>query len=256
MNETWYAILEVSERASPEVIRAAWRSLIQRHHPDRNPAPAAAERARLVNDAYQLLSDPARRAAYDAELARLRQGSARQDSARPSNRPPIVVPPSAPASTTRPAAGRSSGSFWWFAVAMGGLIVFVWSALEPTPTAPAPAASLEVLRPPSVQSNIGAPPPTVLVERSPRPPLRLSFQEELTVQMACSRFQLAGDVANHQLCMTQQESISRATQALPDLSSLPFDVVLTMNMGCNDHQLRGDLAGYRACMHAQIARLR
>jgi len=64
-----YEILEVSPKASAEVIRAAYKSLMQRVHPDKSPAGAAiAERAAQIVQAYELLSDPIRRAAYDREL--------------------------------------------------------------------------------------------------------------------------------------------------------------------------------------------
>ncbi|MBI5430552.1 MAG: J domain-containing protein [Nitrosomonadales bacterium] len=67
----YYEVLEVSPKASPEVIKAAYKSLMQRYHPDRNPGNAeVAERSVLVGQAYEALSDPARRAAYDTELNR------------------------------------------------------------------------------------------------------------------------------------------------------------------------------------------
>ena len=67
-----YDILEVSHTASPEVIRAAYRSLMQRYHPDKNPGDKqAAERAVLVAQAYETLSDAERRAAYDQSLNEL-----------------------------------------------------------------------------------------------------------------------------------------------------------------------------------------
>ena len=63
-----YDILQVSPAADVLVIRAAYRSLIQRYHPDRNPGDAqAAEQAVLVTQAYELLADPQRRAAHDAQ---------------------------------------------------------------------------------------------------------------------------------------------------------------------------------------------
>lgn len=68
-NNSYYDVLEISQNASPEVVRAAYKSLIQRHHPDRNPNdPNVAERSALVVKAYQVLADPAARAAYDTEL--------------------------------------------------------------------------------------------------------------------------------------------------------------------------------------------
>lgn len=65
----YYEILEVSQNASPEVIKAAYKSLMQRYHPDKNPGNAGiAERALGVVQAYEVLSDPTRRAAYDSKL--------------------------------------------------------------------------------------------------------------------------------------------------------------------------------------------
>ena len=65
----YYEILEVSPNASAEVIRAAYKSLIQRYHPDKNPNDAkVAERASLVVQAYEVLSDSDRRSAYDLDL--------------------------------------------------------------------------------------------------------------------------------------------------------------------------------------------
>ena len=74
---THYDTLEISGQASPEVVRAAYRSLIQRFHPDRLPGDAsAAARAAAITAAYEVLSDPVRRAAYDEELAAGHAGAA------------------------------------------------------------------------------------------------------------------------------------------------------------------------------------
>jgi molecular chaperone DnaJ len=73
---TPYEVLEVSPNACDAVIRAAYRCLVQRWHPDRNPGDAAAgERLSLINQAYAVLADPVRRARFDrsAGLARLDQ---------------------------------------------------------------------------------------------------------------------------------------------------------------------------------------
>jgi DnaJ domain len=64
-----YDILQVSPVADAQVIRAAYRSLIQRHHPDHHPGNAEiAELAARITQAYELLADPKRRAEYDASL--------------------------------------------------------------------------------------------------------------------------------------------------------------------------------------------
>lgn len=66
---SYYEILEVSQNASQSVIRAAYKSLMQRYHPDKNPAdPSMAQKAILIANAFEVLSDPKRRNAYDLEL--------------------------------------------------------------------------------------------------------------------------------------------------------------------------------------------
>ena len=69
--KNWYAVLEVSESASPEVIRAAWRLLQRKYHPDKPGGNE--EQSKLINIAFDVLSDPDRRAAFDAELQRTRE---------------------------------------------------------------------------------------------------------------------------------------------------------------------------------------
>jgi len=61
-----YEVLGVSRNATPEEIKSAFRKLAAVHHPDRNQSDAGAhERFKAINAAYQCLSDPQRRAAYD-----------------------------------------------------------------------------------------------------------------------------------------------------------------------------------------------
>jgi len=62
----YYAILGVPRNATPEEIEEAYRRLAKEYHPDKNPSPEAEERFKLINEAYQVLSDPAKRAEYDA----------------------------------------------------------------------------------------------------------------------------------------------------------------------------------------------
>jgi curved DNA-binding protein len=62
----YYAILGVPRNATPEEIKEAYWRLAKEYHPDKNPSPEAEERFKLINEAYQVLSDPAKRAEYDA----------------------------------------------------------------------------------------------------------------------------------------------------------------------------------------------
>jgi DnaJ-class molecular chaperone len=67
---TLYDVLEVSPRASTQVIKAAYRCLAQSSHPDKHDGSAhASARAVRINRAYAILSDPALRARYDERLA-------------------------------------------------------------------------------------------------------------------------------------------------------------------------------------------
>jgi hypothetical protein len=91
----YYATLGVTPEAPPEVIKAAYRALAQKHHPDRNGSDSAAnEQTARINDAFRVLSDPDSRAAYDA--SRL--------NARPQ--PAAVPAPRAAAPVTANAAGH------------------------------------------------------------------------------------------------------------------------------------------------------
>lgn len=66
MAKDYYAILGVEADAPPEVIKKAFRRVARESHPDANPGDLAAEsRFRAAAEAYEVLSDPNRRAAYD-----------------------------------------------------------------------------------------------------------------------------------------------------------------------------------------------
>ena len=65
---SYYDVLQVAPGAEPDVIQAAYKRLAFRHHPDRNPDPAALETMKLLNEAYAVLSDPERRRLYDEQL--------------------------------------------------------------------------------------------------------------------------------------------------------------------------------------------
>ena len=60
-----YEKLGVPPTATADAIKLAYRKKAAQYHPDRNPAPEAALRFREAQDAYEVLSDPARRRAYD-----------------------------------------------------------------------------------------------------------------------------------------------------------------------------------------------
>jgi curved DNA-binding protein CbpA len=60
-----YKVLQVDSEAEDEVIQAAYRRLAQKYHPDVASGPEAAARMAGINAAWEILRDPAKRAAHD-----------------------------------------------------------------------------------------------------------------------------------------------------------------------------------------------
>ncbi len=66
--ENPYHILGVSPNATAEEIKKAYRSLAMRHHPDRSDHASAESRFNAIQKAYELLSDPKKRAEYNQSI--------------------------------------------------------------------------------------------------------------------------------------------------------------------------------------------
>ncbi len=69
--ETLYDVLEVSRKASKEVIEKAYKTLAKKYHPDLQASEDktnAEEMMKKINDAYSVLSDDKKRQQYDAKL--------------------------------------------------------------------------------------------------------------------------------------------------------------------------------------------
>ena len=91
---THYDNLNVSETAPDEVIRAAYKALAMKFHPDRNNGSAESRQImQVVNAAYAVLSDPWSRREYDKILLASRQGPpAQQDTFKKRQPPPQSAP--------------------------------------------------------------------------------------------------------------------------------------------------------------------
>ena len=66
----YYLLLEIDERATPVEIKRAYRAAMKRIHPDRarpEERDVAEQHARMLNEAYRVLTDPALRRQYDTE---------------------------------------------------------------------------------------------------------------------------------------------------------------------------------------------
>jgi Mce-associated membrane protein len=113
MNANWYDVLDVDPTATADEIRTAWRGAVA----DLDPTD---RRFRVYNQAAEVLLDPARRSAYDAELAALQ--ATQQDDV------PDAVDPAEAAETDLPAVqepgnrGRLPVVPGWALVSLAGLV--------------------------------------------------------------------------------------------------------------------------------------
>ena len=114
---TYYELLNVSRSASQEQIRSAYLRLMKNHHPDVASDGAEAVDLPFINQVYAALSEPGKRAAYDAQLAR--QARSGRSAA------------TAPQSVSRPP--RAWGI--WFALAFAA-VVAAFAVLSPAGTTP------------------------------------------------------------------------------------------------------------------------
>lgn len=123
---TLYDLLGVSPQASPEQIKSAYKKKALQFHPDKNPAPDAEEAFKLINNAYQTLSDPLLRANYDFSLTQPEVQPSRQEYRSP------YPPPNAHKQSKEPFTSKKSviygivfgvfllvGTLGWF---FGGLM--------------------------------------------------------------------------------------------------------------------------------------
>ncbi len=125
-----YETLGLRPDATPAEIRDAYRRLARRHHPDRGAADA--EAMPLINEAYRVLGDPARRAAYDAATRDVVPGA--RTTTAPEPRQPV-----------RPMVDNTPARIpWKLMLAMAGLgsaVVLVGAALY-EPAGPEPPDNL------------------------------------------------------------------------------------------------------------------
>jgi Mce-associated membrane protein len=101
MNASWYDVLDVEPTATSDEIRSAWRAAVA----DLDPTD---RRFRVYNQAAEVLLDPARRAAYDADLAAAEPEVEPPDRPEPSAEPESSVEPESSGELVETTTGRSS----------------------------------------------------------------------------------------------------------------------------------------------------
>ena len=71
MNKNYYDILQINQNASPEIIEKVYKTLAKKYHPDlqeENNKKEAEEILKEINEAYEILSNPEKKALYDQNL--------------------------------------------------------------------------------------------------------------------------------------------------------------------------------------------
>jgi len=83
----------------------------------------------------------------------------------------------------------------------------------------------------------------------------LSSGERMAISMACSDYELNGDIVGYRKCMETQTRLASSTSALPSIADLPSGEQMAINMACSDYELNGDIVGYRSCMRSQLRKI-
>lgn len=180
----YYELLEVSQNASPEVIRAAYKSLMQRYHPDKNPVRGAmADRAARMAQAYEVLSAADKRALYDTQLRRQAQARSSVSGTAPRRSGPGATAPPSPSSTPYRRAAPAARSNWYLrllaiVILASGAWLLLLSARKPAaPPQPEIASSPVLENSPLADRPESAGPAVAEAPKEPpaQPPRRIAL---------------------------------------------------------------------------------
>lgn len=132
---THYENLKVARDAPQEVIRAAYKTLSQKYHPDRNPGNVNAGKIMaILNTSYDVLSDPDKRRAHDLWIAQQERTSAQPKHESTSPSPPRYSPP-----PTKPRRAHTFllhvTRYWLF---YGVACIILWANFFAKPSTPPP----------------------------------------------------------------------------------------------------------------------
>ena len=147
--DTYYTVLGVSENAGQAEIKRAWQELLKQVHPDKlGSAPdywrkVAEDKTKEVNEAFQVLSNTAKRQQYDQLLEALREAQAppqyqapppqREHQAPPHTYNPSPQPPGTPASSQTTPTRFGTGRYDWAAIITVPQVLIVVAAANETP---------------------------------------------------------------------------------------------------------------------------
>ncbi len=83
----WYKVLQISRQASEKEIKAAYRKLAKKYHPDAHPGDQKCEaRFKEITEAYTILSDAKKRKKFDEELDSLKNTTDYKTKAKHQNK--------------------------------------------------------------------------------------------------------------------------------------------------------------------------
>lgn len=112
---THYDNLKIHRNADEQTIRQAYRRLSKQYHPDLNPSPDAHRIMQLVNQAYEVLSDPVRRAEHDRWI---------EAQMRIAQVPPITPMP--PVSNVSTLVDNKNKSWLMWLIGLGLMVLLAW----------------------------------------------------------------------------------------------------------------------------------
>lgn len=202
MSTDHYAILGVAPTAELAVIRAAYLALMREYHPDRNPSPAAVERAQAIIAAYRVLGDFDRRQEYDWDRRRSREAAAALLAAQPKRRVSAAVVIAAA-----------------FGLAVAGAMVFR-PASGPIPR-PDRLPDVEIAHVASAPARRARPSPPPVVKVAQRAAVNAPAPKEAPVEMVPELYPAPEPVAvkrvaakAHEVRKTVREPVDVATKAV------------------------------------------
>lgn len=173
----YYDVLNVAPTATAMEIRAAYRALVKRWHPDCNRHPRATARLQEINEAYDCLKDPSRRAVYDFDRRKRRERTEQARREPPKGEQPKREPPPEPPKPPRAFrwTARRMAAAW---SAAGLILLALWTQWPEPHRSPAPPVQTAAAAPVNVPSVTPAPVTVAAPAVTPAPAAETESQAE------------------------------------------------------------------------------